>query len=312
MAGLGGGRSVAWALLGGTGVLGAWLVACGLNLDGLGAIADAGGGSQDAFALDTGSETDVALPSCIATDAACLGALPTGWRPVSLTDAGCAPDFDAETLQTNARVEDGGCACGACQVVGAYTCDAGVAISGGNNCGDPTLVTTVPGACTAAQAQHVEAHSPDASGTVGCFAPNDAGGGATTDPVTVCSPSCSADFCGASSRCILADGSVPCPSGFTLFAHAGTGADPGCAPCACEAGPPGACSGTVTVFDNASCGDAGTLATYPVDTCHQFSTAIDYQSVFVDLVPPEASCSNTVAPNDGDASLLGVQTICCL
>ena len=80
----------------------------------------------------------------------------------------------------------------------------------------------------------------------------------------------------------------------------------------CIAGPPGACTGTVTVFADPACSDAGGAATYPVGTCNQFSTTDDFNSLVVDLVPPEASCSpSSTTPGPADASLLGVHTICC-
>jgi hypothetical protein len=309
----------AFVLLGAVGAVGAWVAACGLPLGGL-AADDGGAGDASVTGDDargsgsgeSGSDDGGVPPGCLTLDAACLGALAPGWQPVSVTDAGCAAGFDAATLLVRPRVDDGGCACGACEVVGSFGCDASVAISGGDGCGDPTLLTVAPGACGAGQAQHVEAHPPTASGTVGCFAPNDAGTGATTDALTVCIPGCAADFCATSPRCVLSPGDVPCPAGFTLLARAGTGADPGCPACACDAGPPGVCTGTVTVFGSASCSDSGGAATYAVGTCNQFSTSTNYQSVQVDLVPPQASCSSSsTTPGPADASLLGVHTICC-
>jgi hypothetical protein len=309
-------RLAACALVGGVAVAGAWVAACGLPLDGLGAAGDAGNGDGTVTGDDAGGsgEGDVpeGSPASCAVDAACLGTLPSGWQPVRVSDAGCGEDFDAATFLVHPRVDDGGCACGACHIVGAFSCDASVPVSGGDGCNDPTLVTAVPGACTAAQAQHVEAHPPAASGTVGCFVPNDAGTGVTADPLTVCVPGCAADFCGASPRCVLSAGDVPCPAGFTLLAQAGTGADPGCGPCPCEAGAPGTCGGTVTVFGSVSCGSDGGATIYPVGACNQFSTTTNYESLVVDLVPPEASCSvSSTTPGPGDASLLGVHTICC-
>lgn len=311
----GAGRLAAIALSGGAGIATAWAVACGLPLGGLGALdASAGDSSVTGGDASSSGESDVpegAPPGCVTVDATCLGALPAGWQPVSVTDAGCAADFDSATLLVHPRVGDGGCAC-ACHIVGAFACDASIPVSGGDSCNDPTLVTATPGACIAAQAQHVEAFPPAVTGTVGCFVPNDAGTGVTTDTLTVCVPGCTADFCGATPRCVLSEGDVPCPAGFTLLTQAGTGADPGCAPCACDAGPPGTCGGTVTVFGAGSCGDSGGAATYAVGTCNQFSTSIDYESLVVDLVPPEASCSSSsTTPDPADASLLGVRTICC-
>jgi len=254
---------------------------------------------------------DSSLPeACASLDAACLGALDPSWTPVTIGDGGCGPAFSAVHLKTNPRDTDASCACGTCSVVGAYACDSGVPISGGNNCGDNPFATATPGQCTNVNStQHLLAHAPKATGTVGCFAANDAGAGALADDLEVCVPGCTADFCGAAHPCVMAEGEVTCPSGFTLAAVAGTGVDPGCAPCACEAGPPGACGGTVTAFYQNGCNASDDAGTYPVETCHDLSPN-HYQSVFVALTPPDASCTVTAQPA-GDASFVGVKTICC-
>lgn len=306
------------ALVAAAGALGAWGAACGLPLSGEGPLdgeAGPGTGPDGSLGGEGGAEGgggDDGPVACTTLDAACLGGIPAGWQPVTVGDGGCPAAFTAATLRTNPRVADGGCACGACQVVGQYQCTNSVAVSGGDGCNDPTLVTALPDTCTQAQAQHVEAHPIGAGGTVGCFAANDAGTGAATDPLTVCYPACTADFCGGGGRrCIVSEGDVPCPGGFTLLAKAGTGADPGCAPCACDAGPAGPCRGSVTVFDTNDCADSGASATYAVGTCNQFSTSNNYNSLVVHLVPPDASCTASAGPGAADASLVGVRTICC-
>lgn len=271
-----------------------------------------GCGIDEAGLLDTTDASFDASP-CSTLDASCLGTLDPSWKPVSVTDAGCKVGFTKTTLLTNPKVLPNGCACGACQVIGSYGCDAATPISGGdNNCSDSPIAAAPPGDCTMAMAQHLMAHTVQATGSVGCFAPNDAGAGATGDVLQLCVPGCTADFCAAPSRCIISEGSVACPAGFTLFARAGTGADPGCQPCECEAGPPGACGGSVTGYQSGSCGDAGLVHTYPVGTCNVFDPNIDYSSVLVTLTPPSASCAVTAGPPDpGDASLLEPKTICC-
>ena len=282
--------------------LGVW-AACGFPNEGL----------VDGFDGSAGADVLQLPPGCTTLDAACLGALPAGWQPVSVNDAGaCGADFEAGTLLTNPSVQAGSCACGACQPVGSYACTTGVPISGGNNCNDSPIATATPGSCTQANAQHLEAHVVQPTGSVTCVASNDAGTGATTDTLTVCVPGCAADFCGGSSRCILSEGDVPCPSGFSLLTKAGTGADPGCGPCACEAGAPAACSGTVTGFESSSCADSGLVHTYAVGTCNVFDNQTNYGSVLVTLTAPDASCYPVgSAPPAGDASLTGVKTICC-
>jgi hypothetical protein len=292
-------------------VVGAWAIACGLPGNGLlQDLWEAGGGDEaTAEAAD-----DTGLPtSCPTVDAACLDGIPAGWEPVVVSDAGCPPAFTPATMFVNPRLADGGCACGACQVIGSFTCSGSVVITSGDGCGDqPPLATADAGGCTLTPgAQHVEANPIDAAGTVACFAANDAGAGAIADPITVCYPGCSADFCAASPRCIVAEGDLLCPAGFVRMATAGTGADPGCATCACEAGPAGACGGSVTVYDNPTCDDSGSSATYAVGTCNQFSTTTNFQSLLVQLAPPDASCTLGASPVEGDAGLVGVRTICC-
>ena len=308
---------VTLALVVATGALGGWVAACGLPLTGLGPNdleggtgADVTTGADGTSAEGSSGGGDDGPTACTTVDAACLGGIPSGWQPVTVADAGCPSAFTAAVLRVNPRLDKGSCACGACQVVGALQCTNGVAISGGDGCNDSTLVTALPDTCTQAQAQHVEAHPVGPGGVVGCFAANDAGSGATTDPLTVCYPGCTADFCGSGPRCIVSDGDVVCPSGFTLLAKAGTGADPGCAPCGCDAGPAAACGGSVTVFNDDHCGDGGS-ATYAIGTCNQFTTSGDYNSLLVHLDPPDAACTVASTLLAGDASLVGVRTICC-
>lgn len=305
------------------------LAACGLAQGGLGAAidADAAGGGDGATGADAGhdattggdatsgdangdgssSSHDSGMQGCATLDAACIGTVPSGWQPVGVSDGGCASGFTAKPMLVNPRLEDGGCACGACQVVGAFLCNTGVDITGGDQCMDPTLVTVTPGTCTQASAQHVQAHVPNATGSVGCTAPNDAGSGVTTDSLNLCVPGCTADYC-AGPRCLVSPGDQACPSGFQLFAKAGTGAFPGCAPCSCEAGPPGACSGTVTVWDSNDCTNDAASATYSAGPCNTYNN--NYGSLRVDLSPPTGTCTAPTA-DEGDASLTGVVTICC-
>ncbi|HEY1960483.1 MAG TPA: hypothetical protein VGH28_32960 [Polyangiaceae bacterium] len=277
-------------------VLGVIAGACGLDESGL--VSNEGG-------------VDANLPeACTTLDAACLGAVDSVWTPVTLGDAGCSAGFNATQLKTNPQDTPASCACGACSVVGAYACEAGVPISGGDGCGDDPFATATPGQCTdVTSTQHLLAHGQNATGSVGCFAANDAGTGATSEALTVCVPGCSADFCGAAHPCVMAEGDVACPAGFTLAAHAGTGVDPGCGPCPCEAGAPGACGGTVTAFFQNGCNAVDDAGTYAVETCNDL-TPNHYKSVFVALTPPDASCAVTAQPT-GDASLLGLKTICC-
>jgi hypothetical protein len=261
--------------------------------------------------LDAGGAADVSVPeACASLDASCLGPLPKMWQPVAIGNGSCDADWNGVTLVTNPRVLAGGCACGACVETTPLACEAGVPISGGDGCGDDPFATAAPGACTNVNAtQHLLAHAITANGSPACAAPNDAGAGATTDSVFVCVPGCTADFCGGSSRCAMAEGEVACPSGYTLYAHAGTAANPGCAPCSCEAGAPGTCSGTVTAFLGSGCSATDDAGTFAVETCNEIDD--QYRSVFVSLAPPDASCTLTTPTITGDASLIGTMTICC-
>jgi hypothetical protein len=235
------------------------------------------------------------------------------WKPIAIGAPGCGAGFTSVSLLENARTTAGSCACGACRPTSAFTCAGDVSIAGGNNCGDAPIAQAQNGACKVAHAQHLMAGPPQASGSAACAAPNDAGTGATADSLSVCVPGCEADFCASATRCVIAEGEQACPSGLTLRTHVGTGADPGCPPCECEAGVPGKCTGTVTAFANTTCADSGLVETYGVGTCNQFSSG-DYDSVLVKLVPPDASCFPVLADaaaQMGDASLVGTKTICC-
>ncbi|MGD0530373.1 MAG: hypothetical protein ABSE49_34885, partial [Polyangiaceae bacterium] len=146
------------------GALGA-AAACGLPLGGLGAAGDAGASDatatgDDASGTDeTGIEASVP-PGCTTLDAACLGTLPPGWQPVSVTDGGCGAGFDAATLLANAQSSASSCACGACQVVGAFACNGAVTVTSGDGCNDTPayIASAVPDTCLSAPnggAQHV-------------------------------------------------------------------------------------------------------------------------------------------------------------
>ena len=274
----------------------------------------AGCGLDEQGLLGVDGGLDANIPeTCASLDAACLGALGPEWSPISLTDAGCATGFTAQTFETNPRVQDGGCACGACQVTGSFACNAPSAISGGDTCTDKPIAQATSGQCTQAHAQHLEAYpAPASAGTIGCSVANDAGAGATGDDVATCVPtSCSADFCGGGSVCAIAEGDVPCPSGLSLFAHVGTGVSASCTPCSCDASAPGTCDGIVTGFETSDCTDGGLVHAYVTGTCNVFDPNTDYDSVLVQLVAPDASCSVGASSIGGDASLVGTKTICC-
>jgi hypothetical protein len=282
--------------------------ACGIDESGL--LPDDAGFDASGFdgsGLDGGG-VDVVQP-CATLDASCLGQLDPMWKPIALADAGCGTGWTPEHFLTNPQDVPGSCACGTCSVVGAYSCEAGVPISGGDQCKDNPFATATPGQCTNVNAtQHLEGHPGTATGTVGCFAPNDAGTGALADDLALCVPGCSADFCGGSSRCVYAEGDVACPSGFQLWGHAGTGTDPGCGACPCEAGAPAACTGTVTAFYNNNCNAADDAGTFDLSACTFISQ--QYKSVFLSMTTQQPSCSVTGAPT-GDAGITGEKTICC-
>ena len=297
-------------------VIGAGLAAaCGIDLVGSAEPSALGDASTESSRADNGGDGGGVAAACMTLDASCLGALPAGWQPVSIASgaSGCGIGFQEAALVVNPRAAAGACACGACLPVGSFTCTGTVAVSGGNTCDDPPIANAVPGACTQASAQHIRGTPPKAGGTVDCVAPNDAGSGATsTDALSLCVPGCDADFCASASRCVIAEGEQACPSGFQLRAHAGTSADPGCPPCACEAGAPGTCGGMITAYSSNDCAATGTVNAYAVGTCNTFSSG-NYNSVRPTLVPPTPSCFAvpTAAAPVGDASLVGAKTICC-
>lgn len=287
-------------------------VACGIDFVGSREAPGAGGGAD---ASSEGAARDAALPSaCVTLDASCLGVLPDIWKPIAVGSPACGAGFTSVSLLANPRTAAGSCACGTCQPQGAFTCAGNTPISGGNTCQDNPIAQAAPGKCTSANAQHIMGAPQKATGSVTCLAANDAGTGAMVDELAVCVPGCSADFCGSASRCVLAEGEQACPSGFKLQGHAGTGADPGCPTCECEAGAPGKCTGNVYAFETGNCADSGTVNSYALGTCNVFSNG-NYSSVLAVPVPPAAQCfpvPSTSAPGSlGDASLTGTKTICC-
>lgn len=291
------------------------VAACGINFVGSAESSAMGDASTGSSRDDSGGGSDGGgvAPACATLDVSCLGALPAIWQPVSIATTGCGVGFQEATLVVNPRAAAGSCACGACRPVGSFMCTATVAVSGGNTCDDSPIANAVPGTCTQASAQHIRGTAPRAGGSVDCVAPNDAGTGATTtDALSLCVPGCDADFCASASRCVMAEGEQPCPSGFQLRTHAGTSADPGCPPCACEAGAPGTCSGMITAYSSNNCAATGTVTAYAVGTCNTFSSG-NYNSVRATLVPPTPSCFPvpTASAPVGDASLVGAKTICC-
>ncbi len=288
----------------GAGVL---AIACGLDPSGL---ADLDGGVGDHDDGGAGADAFDLPEACSSLDAsACLGALPAGWQPVSVGSS-CPAGYQAVPFVTDPSVPDGGCTCGACTVSGTYSCDASVPISGGNGCGDNPFANATPGQCSNVnQTQHLKAHLVKATGSVSCSAPNDAGSGAVATPTTVCVPGCDVDFCAGASLCAMADGHRACPPGLPRSLYVGTGADPGCAPCGCDASAPENCAGTVTAYYGNDCTPGDEAGTWPVDTCQYIQAK--YKSVHVDLTAPPATCTVASATVEGDASLIGEKTVCC-
>ncbi len=111
-------------------------------------------------------------------------------------------------------------------------------------------------------------------------------------------------------RCIVADGMIACPSGFTFARFVGFGATiTSCVCAACNMIGGKACTGNVQVFDSVDCTNAG--RSYPGDgSC---STDNGYNSVkYIADPPPMPQCTPSApSPGNGAATLTGVMTVCC-
>ena len=267
--------------------LAAFVLACSLltNLDDL-------GGSLDA--------------SCDGSNVPCLAAVDPRWEPVATTLTGCAAGWSTLTLRTNPRPLDGGCTCTTCTVDADVTCTSAT-VAGGPGCGTGQQLVEA-GACAPFTIKnYVRASPSNPVGPATCAVAVDAA--AASDSIVLCEPGCSSDYCGAANRCVMTDGDVTCPSGFSPYAHGGATVDPGCPACTCAVNI-GSCGGTATTFEAANCADSGLSMSSALGSCDYIPFA--QASVRVDLTPPPVSCVITSpTASAGDASLVGSRTICC-
>lgn len=292
-------------------------VACGLFLDGPGG--DDAGSSDGAPPVADAAQDTKLPPPCPTLDAsACLGDanVPDGWAlvGVSVTDP-CPTEFTPSPLVTDPQVEDGGCACGACQTQGAYDCNGAVTIHAGAVCVNLGTIKVDAGQCfkLGLGGATFNAGPPAIGGNVSCSSPGDAGTGAVTaKPITACTPtSCKADYCGlggAFKRCVVSEGNVPCPAGFTRYASAGTGAQLTSCACSCKL-QNAACTGTIHAYTSDNC--TGNPTVDPGDGgCVQDNQ--NYGSVLYASDPAPVPACAAIEPGVAEAGLIGSKTICCL
>jgi hypothetical protein len=279
--------------------------ACGLGLVGTETTS-----GPDA-AVDGGDGRDASKPICANLNAPCLGKLDPIWQPIALGPA-CPASFEViATVSADAKTTPTSCSCGACQPTGAFSCP-NFGVKSGDSCNDNgTIASGTSNTCVNTSAsQHLNGIVAAPTGTVSCAAPNDAGTNVGANTLTLCAPtSCSVDFCGGASKCVVADGEQTCPTGLTLRAKAG---DLACPPCNCASlKASGSCSGVITAFTDKGCPDGGQQKTYPLNQCNNYHDfANDFSSVRTFYTPPTPTCG---APtSDGGASLTNVRTICCL
>ena len=294
---------------------------CGVScLDG--SSADVGPGDVlggDGGGADAIQDAPVLPPPCDAADVACIGpAVPEGWTPIGFANGTVAcpgTGFDQVALVVDAGLGPNACVCSGCSSTGSWGCNA--SLGAGAGCFND-LTQADASTCWVTD-HHAYEFQVARTGTVTC------GGGAQTgdltvetSPVTACAPSsCSSDYCGLAQQgfalCILADGTVPCPLGFSKSTAAGTGAVAKCNVCqSCSlANPAATCTGgSLTAYDNTTC-DGNVLAT--TSTAGQcINIGPNFQSVYYEAgTPPVPNCGSGGGPGTGSATLTNPYTVCC-
>lgn len=301
-------------------------VACGLDENGQGV----DGGADVVTIPDVISDKPLDVtPGCLTLDAtACIdAAIPADFFPVAFSPSaqtacpGKAGDYqDAQAFVTGAKLVQGSCTCG-CTTFGSYSCVGALATGSHSGACDNTTTYDAGNAATCFPTTQSDPNLsvgpvPTKSGSVVCDASATASGSVTFDAATMCTPNCSADFCGVAApfaRCIASTTNTTCPGPFTDKHTIGPqgSAIPKCDPCTCSVAPSADCTATVTPFkNNADCGANALPSITPNGTCQNLGAGNNAQSFLYVPVVPDASC--TPGTGSGSAGYSQSLTICCL
>ena len=295
-----------------------------VGLDGPGP-GDAGG---DKVTKDVVSEPP---PSCTTLDitACASGGVPSGWAAVVTTSNVSCPnnaDYTPSSYVDNLGTT-GSCTCG-CTPTGAYTCVGDVEY--GQNCGSSCNSYTACSNLGAFDAGDTTecVNIPNNSdfgiggppglgtGTANCNASTTTSPTATSNPLTVCAPKCTADYCGVAtgySRCIWSATQTACPAPFTAAAPETVGLagdiNVGSCGCTCAVSPSGACNASVDLYQQPGC-DGGS-STKSMNTC-AVTGATKYQSLKYNPTVPSVMCNASAGPPPTAAFGSSAMTVCCL
>jgi hypothetical protein len=296
-------------------------------------------GPDGTIVSDAGSCTGNASPCVL---------VPSGWTLVafaSTQSTACPAGFTgmSSDLVEGATAGPNACSCGSCAVTTQPTCAGGTVSvhydnvtgsGGGGNCsllatpGTGPLANSPPGSCGTDLYQgsyasfDVQYTSPPPSGGA-CNTPGTiaSGGLAYASKDRACTPNsaqsanCNGNACapiiaGAYKACIMSAGTASCPPGPMSSLHlVGTGASLSCSDCACAV--TGSCSGTVTLYTDASCSNGA----HPVradDTCVPiYQQRASYSSyIYAGGMPQGVGCQAS-GSSTSHITLANVATICC-
>lgn len=306
---------------------------------------DGGSPADDGGPADAGSDADYA--------SACDGAagcvvVPPGWTLIAFAPSqtpACPAGFQAPTDLVEGPNASAACTCGACSVTGLPSCTSGAVgvyydtAAFGTNCASTSLTGPLhnapAGGCGGSDGGDMY-HGSYSTFDIKYVAPPATGGacatpGAATGNVTysahdrACTPispqaaGCAGNVCvpnlaGTYNACIMQAGVVACPSGPLSVQHlVGSGASFGCSDCGCAVG--ATCTGTVTLYRDTRCMDAG--LELPADgTCNNIASlasgSTSYNSyVYTGAAPSGVHCTPSGSSSPQSVALAGPETVCC-
>ncbi len=321
-------RRVVCTLIVGVSIAGGF-IACGIDEQG-----EAGDGGADATSKDSPTndaplDAPIDVPqACNTLDAtSCLdAAIPDGWTLAVVTpgDQICPTTVDyAKTNFITNLAAQGPCLC-TCSASGSIDCSGHLEAGSGGACNDNNKWFAFDAGNDAAcidtnwgDPHYAIPSPPTSTANAQCDASAPAPSW-TASTATVCTPMCSADFCGVGNtykRCIISSQNVSCPAPFTQVqplygVEAGVAAS--CTGCTCAIN--SKCSALIEPFNSNSCNNSVGDAAIADGACNQ--TTINgspgqVNSFMYTPIVPAPSCviSASATPSAQFASTV---TVCCL